>query len=403
MFPMAADAPPRPVIGISANVVDDRLTGGRIDGIGVYTRALIGGMPAAGFAVEPVYAPSLAGIRLRPPPAGSLAFAVPLPLATLLAAATGMPMPGARAIEARIDLYHATDYRAPKLRRTPVVATLYDAIPHMRPEWGNPRLRRTNNVLLRAAARFADLVIVTSQAAVPEIVEHYRVSMDRIRVVPLGIEPGWFTRPAPEEIRAVLAARGLSEGYFLSVGTLQPRKNYEALLRAYDRLPDSIRNERQLVIVGKYGWGAEALRAELLERRRGGRCVWLDYEDDATLRALYAGAGAFVFPTWSEGFGLPALEALATGLPIVASDLPVLREVVGDNAIFADPADADALVEAMRAAVASVPEQARIDARRAQARLFSWEACARQTGAVYRELLSTGTGGERPGGCAGAI
>jgi alpha-1,3-rhamnosyl/mannosyltransferase len=201
----------------------------------------------------------------------------------------------------------------------------------------------------------------------------------------------------------VLAARGLSEGYFLSVGTLQPRKNYEALLRAYDRLPDSIRNERQLVIVGKYGWGAEALRAELLERRRGGRCVWLDYEDDAALRALYAGAGTFVFPTWSEGFGLPALEALATGLPIVASDLPVLREVVGDNAIFADPADADALVEAMRAAVASVPEQARIDARRAQARLFSWEACARQTGAVYRELLSTSTGGERPGGGAGAI
>jgi alpha-1,3-rhamnosyl/mannosyltransferase len=376
------------VIGISANVVDDRLTGGRIDGIGVYTRALIGAMPAAGFAVEPVYAPSLAGVRLRPPPAGSLAFAVPLPLATLLAAATGMPMPGARAIEARIDLYHATDYRAPKLRRTPVVATLYDAIPHMRPEWGNPRLRRTKNVLLRAAARFADLVIVTSQAAVPEIVEHYRVSIDRIRVVPLGIDPGWFVRPAPADIRAVLAARGLSEGYFLSVGTLQPRKNYEALLRAYDRLPPSIRSDRQLVIVGKYGWGAEALRAELVERRRDGRCVWLDYEDDAALRALYAGAGAFVFPTWSEGFGLPALEALAAGLPVVASDLPVLREVVGDNAIFVDPDTPGALVEAMQAAAESAPAQARVEARRAQARRFSWAACATQTAAVYRELLS---------------
>jgi glycosyltransferase involved in cell wall biosynthesis len=399
---MAADAPARPVIGISANVVDERLTGGRIDGIGVYTRALIETLPTVGFAVEPIHAPTFAGVRLRPAPAGSLSFAVPLPIATLLAVASGLPVPGAREVESRIDLYHATDYRAPKLRRTPVVATLYDAIPHMRPEWGNPRLRRVKNILLRAAAKFADLVIVTSQAAVAEIVEHYRVPPQRIRVVPLGIGPNWFMPPMPEDIQAALAARGLSKGYFLAVGTLQPRKNYETLLRAYDQLPPAIRRERQLVIVGKYGWGAEALRADLLARRDGGRCVWLDYEDDATLRALYAGAGGFVFPTWSEGFGLPALEALATGLPIVASDLPVLREVAGDHAMYIDPANASGFAEAMDVTAGLAPESKRIEARRARARRFSWEACARQTGAVYRELLTQGHELERPGDRAGA-
>lgn len=377
-----------PVIGISANVIDDRLTGGRVDGIGTYTHALERGLVAGGTAVRRVYAPAIVRGRLRPPPAGALAFGVPLSIGVAASVLTGIPMAGTSLVESGVALYHATDYRAPKLRRTPVVATIYDAIPHLYPQFANPRLRRIKSMILRAAAKYADLVIAVSNAVLPEIVEHYGISPERVRVIPLGVSSEWFEAPPLERVLDTLAERGLAPGYFLSVGTIQPRKNFETLLQAYDRLPPGVQRDHQLVIVGKYGWGAQALRTELLSRQHAGRCVWLDYENEASLRDLYAGAGSFIFPTRAEGFGLPLLEALASGLPVVASDLPVLREIAGANARFVAPGNADALAEAMTDAVekTSHPPQA-IAAQRARAREFSWEACVAHTIRVYEELV----------------
>ncbi len=298
-----------------------------------------------------------------------------------------MATPGGSRVEESIGIYHVTDYMVPAFRQTPVVATIYDAIPLARPEWASARLRRLKNWLLRSSVARADRVIAISQSAVPELVEHYGIPETRIRVVPLGIDPRWLDEPPPEQVQETLAAWGLAAGYFLFVGTLQPRKNLQTLLAAYDRLPPHVAGNRQLVVVGKYGWGAESLRDDLCRRTPGGRCVWLNYVSSSALRDLYAGAGAFVFPSLGEGYGLPVLEALGAGLPVVASDLPVFHEVAGDLAEFVQSRDADAMAAAMIRAVDEAARSAGAEARRTRARNADWHTCARRTIEVYRELI----------------
>lgn len=373
------------VIGLSANAIDPALTGGRIDGIGVYTRALLRALPGAGVACLPIHAPT--GFRRWPSGTDAVGFRAPLAAGIAANAVLGGTFPGARGVEAAIDLYHATDYLAPRLQRTPVVATLYDAIPLMHPGWGNPRLRALKNRVLKWAAVNADRVIAISRPAAAQVAEVYRIAVDRIRVIPLGIDDGWTAAPSDDRVAATLLHHRLRPGYFLFVGTLQPRKNLALLVSAFERLPRARRRGRQLVIAGRCGWGSDALRDALLRRRNEGEVVWLDHVDDDRLRDLYAGAGAFVFPSLAEGFGLPLLEALGAGLPVIASDLEVLRDVGGGLASYVPAGEAEAWTAALEAAAAATPDPAAVAARVAWARGFAWSRCAASTVEVYRELL----------------
>jgi alpha-1,3-rhamnosyl/mannosyltransferase len=385
---MGAMAPSAPlVVGVSTNVLEPRISDARIDGIGVYTLALLRGLDRLGVPTRRVGASILRGGRLLQPERADLAFAWPLDVGAGLAALSGARQPRAGSVEREIDVYHATDYLVPRLARTPVVATLYDAIPFARPDWANRRLRRVKNWVRRGGARHADRVIAISRAAVAELVEHYGIPEARIRVVPLGVDDDWFEPPPADLVQATLERFGLRSGYFLFVGSLQPRKNVGALLAAYDALPPGVREDRQLVIAGKYGWGVPDLATELRARRPRNECVWLDYVDRPSLRALYSAAGAFVFPSLSEGFGLPVLEAMAAGVPVIASDLPALREVAGDLATFVPTGDTGALAEAMRLVATAAVDPAAAAACRAHARRMDWATCASRTLAVYRELV----------------
>ena len=382
-----ADAP---VVGLSGNVLDPRFTGGRLDGIGTYTLALEHALRDLGVSTRRIGAPGRRGATIAMPQHADLAFRLPLAWSMAATALTGVTTPFASNVERAIDVYHCTDYLIPKLRRTPVVATLYDAIPLAHPEWANQRLRGVKNWLLRAGAAHADLVISISHAAVAELVEHYRIPEAHIRVVPLGVDDEWFAPPPQSAIDAICRMRGVRAGCFLFVGTLQPRKNLGTLIAAYDSLPVAVRSQHPLVIAGKYGWGAEDLRTELEARRGGGEVIWLDYVSRQELHALYAIACAFVFPTLAEGFGLPVLEALASGTVVIASDLPVLREVAGSSATFVDPRDVDQLAAAMGRATNSPPDKSAVSQLRAWARRFEWAACARRTLDVYEELRQSG-------------
>ncbi len=360
----------------------------QLDGIGIYTQALERELAVLGVSVARVRAPTTRRWMLRlSPRSPQPAFTWPLSPSLAVTALTGLPSPGTAEIERAFGLYHATDYLVPRLRRTPVVATVYDAIPLRSPQWANSRLRRTKNWLLRSSVVHADLVVAISHAAVAELVEHYGIPEARIRVVPLGIDPRWMDAPPPARVRQTLSTHRLVPGYFLFVGTLQPRKNLETLLAAYDRLPRRVIGEHQLAIVGRYGWNAESLREELRHRAARGRCVWLNYVPAAELRDLYQGAGAFVFPSLAEGFGLPVLEALGAGLPVVASDLPVLHEVAGKLAEFVPPLDADAMAAAMNRALDHPEFTGAREVRRGRARNMDWVSCAQRTIGVYRELL----------------
>jgi len=373
-------------IGISTGVVDPRRARGGLDGIGTYTEALLAHVERPGLAVKRVDTPHVSGHQLTLPRHADIRLPIPLPIAVALGAVAHARTPGCSRLERAVDLYHSTDYMVPRLRRTPVVATVYDAIPLVHPQWANQRLRRFKNWLLTQSVRNADRVIAISESGREEVVSSYGIRAERTRVIPLGIDGEWFESVDERAMQGTLVRRKLEPGYFLFVGTLQPRKNVEALLDAYEALPQAIRRKRQLVVVGKYGWNAEILRQRLEDARPQNRCVWLDYVPREELYQLYAGAGTFVFPSFAEGFGLPILEALAKGLPIIASDLPVLRDLGAHLAVYVDAHDTKALTDAMATTAQASVDEAERAKRRAHAMPYTWRACAERTVGVYREL-----------------
>jgi glycosyltransferase involved in cell wall biosynthesis len=228
------------------------------------------------------------------------------------------------------------------------------------------------------------VTVTPSQATKDDLVATYGTDPQRIRVTPLGLDPAWFdTVPLTP---AELAEEGLPARYVLAVGNLEPRKNLPDLVAAHRRIAAADPGTPPLVLVGPAGWG-EPLAA-------GPDVVFAGYQRGERLRRLVAGAAVLAFPSRREGFGLPPLEALACGVPVVASDLPVTREVLGDAATFVPVGDVDALADALATALAAgtgagTPASA---ARRERARVFTWERCARATLAAYREALAGSAG-----------
>jgi alpha-1,3-rhamnosyl/mannosyltransferase len=256
--------------------------------------------------------------------------------------------------------------------------------------------------------------IVTDSAAVrDEIAAQGLAGPDRVRVIPLGpgqdpgrgdpVEPG---ADGPERAPALLPEAagggsptlpGVPAGYALSVGTLEPRKNLETLLAAWRWLrrrraaAGAAGEVPSLVLCGQYGWKSEGLRRRVEEAEAEGWLRHLGYVDEGALASLYRGARLFVFPSRYEGFGLPVLEALAAGVPVVASDLPVLRELAGDAVLYAPPTDVEAWVRQV-AAVLDDPELARrlAAAGRERAKGYTWERAAELHVQVFREAAGIG-------------
>lgn len=366
------------------------MNGGHLDGIGIYNRNLLAELQRSeGISVLPVtfppkpWQPFLA--RRFP---GKASFGRAYGTGAAISALTRLPFAGAAELARRVDLYHAPDHLIPKLRRVPVVATICDALAVKRPDWIDAGPGAFRSRLFRASARWARRVIAISAAMVPDLVEHLRIPETSISVVHMGIGREWFEPVPLQASQALLERYGLRAGYFLFVGTLQPRKNVEGILSAYAALPAELRNARQLVIAGQAGWGSQALAARLNAEQRAGGCAWLKYVPAEDLRALYQGAGVFVFPSLSEGFGMPVLEAFASGVPVVTSNLSSLPEVAGDAAILVDPRSTAELSRAMaRLTQDGALAGSLVHRGRARAMAMTWEACAAKTLEAYRIAL----------------
>lgn len=379
-------------IGLSCTVWAGCERAGHLDGIGVYTRSLWK-------AMEDLKQSEAMDITIKPYAFGrdlpQLACGVPKTLSeqfrvqVLLSGVLNRPLPNSPAIRRDVDILHATDHQIPNIKGVPVVATVMDAIPLIHPEWIRQNLKSLKSWLFAKSVQKADHLITISQYSKLDLVEYLGIAPQKISVTPLGVDPVYFERIALDTRDAVLKKYNLEPGFFLFVGTLQPRKNLPTVLKAFNALPDAVRKAHPLIIVGRDGWANEDLLPQLRKLEERGEGQWLKYLHQSEVLALLQSAGALVFASLYEGFGLPVIEAFAAQCPVIASNTTSVPEVAADAAWSVDPRDVDSI----RAAMLSVLNNSTLRAERVQlglqrAREYTWQACARQTLAVYRDVLS---------------
>jgi glycosyltransferase involved in cell wall biosynthesis len=288
-----------------------------------------------------------------------------------------------------VDVLHV-QYTAPPLPPCPVVATIHDLSFEHLPETFKRRSCLQLRLTVRRTARAAAHVITSSDYSRRDIVKTYGIPLERTSVTPLAAAAHFSPVADESEIRRVREAYGIRGRYVLAVGSIQPRKNLVRLLAAYAELRRTRAAEGlpQLVLVGKRAWlYRETLRAvESYELHNF--VTFTGYVSERDLPALYTGALCFVYPSYFEGFGLPPLEAMACGAPVVAGERTSLPEVVGEAGILVDPFD----VRALAAAIGRIIDDAALRAslRRKgleRARLFDWKRTARLTLAVYEQAV----------------
>ena len=234
----------------------------------------------------------------------------------------------------------------------------------------------------------ADHIIVISEASGEALRRWFNVDPSRITNTYLAADPRFQPRTA-DVLAPALMGLGLAPGgYLLSVGTLEPRKNLTTLFAAYAGLPESLRKRYPLVVAGMKGWGVEGLMKSAHELIQRGDLILLGYVADEVMPLLYAGAAAFCYPSRYEGFGLPALEAMASGVPVLTSNKTSLPEVVGDAGLMVDPDDVDSMREHLRELLEDRVKAAELGARGlARAQTFSWDRCAQETFSVYQRVM----------------
>ena len=369
-------------------------------GVGRYSAKLAGNLVRIGVDVQPVVARHSAGqlaaawgefgLQELPRP---LVLPLPRPLLYDAWHVVGWPP---RRWPPDVDIVHAPSLAVPPKNGKPLVVSVHDAAPWIFPEAFTARGRWFHAMGARAASRRADLVITGTAAAAEEVAAHMSVPAERIRVVPYGVDaPG--ARPSPDETEGVLRRYGLTgTPYVLWVGSLEPRKGVGTLVAAMAQLAGGpgagpaggAGPVPVLVLAGYAGWQNSALLPAPELARLGQGFRQIGRVTDAELQALYSSAALFAFPSLHEGFGLPVLEAMAAGAPVVASDIAAIREVAGDAAVLVPPGDAGTWAAAIEALLADGPWRAEMaEQGRRRAALFSWAATAAATLEVYRELM----------------
>ena len=292
-----------------------------------------------------------------------------------------LPIP-IQLITGSLDLFHSPDFVLPPVGRTPTILTVHDLSFLRVPEHFVPGFcAYLTGAVSRAVAR-ADHILADSQSTRRDLVELLAVEPNRVTVLYPGVEPRF--RPIDEAplLERVRTEYHLPERFVLGLGTLQPRKNFDGLIRAFVRLPEA--DDLHLVIVGGKGWMYEDTLALPASLGCEGRVHFPGFVDDADLPMLYNLASVLAFPSWYEGFGLPVLEAMACGTPVVAADNSSLPEVVGDAGLLIDAADTEALTEAlMRLLNDDALRTDLIPAGQVQVQRFTWAAAAEQLLQLY--------------------
>lgn len=304
-------------------------------------------------------------------------------------------MPAVDSMLGGVDVYHATNYFLPPVKRAKRVLTIHDIAFRKHPELCSPKIVGPFSSKVAGFAREADAVIADSESTRKDIIELLDVEAERVHTVHLAVDivPRAFTK---EEAKKRVRERfNLEAPYLLFVSTIEPRKNVERLIQAFYEIHRE--HSHTLVFSGRFGWYHCDQLSDLYEDLAEGcgislemahtRIKELGYVDSDDLAALYSAADVFVLPSLYEGFGLPVLEAMACGCPVITANNSSLPEVAGDAAEYCDANDVDSIANAIRRVLAdaSLREQM-VHRGYAQAAKFSWKKTAEQTAAVYRSV-----------------
>jgi glycosyltransferase involved in cell wall biosynthesis len=286
----------------------------------------------------------------------------------------------------RVDVFWGATHRLPRYLPASIarVVTIHDLVWKQAGETMRPLSRWIEKRLMPEAIYSADRIIADSFNTAQEIKEEYPEAGDRVRVVQLGLPE----LPAPLGFQS-LVELGIDREYFLFVGTLEPRKNLHRLLKAYAQIDAGIRNNTLLVIAGGKGWGNVDI--DLLIKKIGlaTQVTLVGYVDDVQLATLYAHARFLVMPSLYEGFGLPLIEAMSFGVPVLTSNCSAMPEVAGDAGVLVDPLDENSIAKGLLSLLDNETYRDQLATKaKPNAAQFSWQKAARETWSVFEEAVA---------------
>ncbi len=290
----------------------------------------------------------------------------------------------------KVDLLHEPHYVLPPFVPCPAVVTIHDCI-HLRfPQYLPNKLAHVYaRTFLWIATHQADRIITVSEASKRDILQYFRIPPEKIEVIYNGIDERFWTPPPEEEMDRVRQRYQLTDPFILYAGNIKPHKNLVRLIAAFDRLHREGFDTLKLLIIGDEISKYATLRRAVHRHKLHKHVRFLGFVSDHTLAALYRLAAVFVFPSLYEGFGLPPLEAMASGTPVVTSNVSSMPEVAGDAALLVDPCDEEAIAGGVRRALTDETLRADLRARGlARAREFSWSRAVERVREIYAEVGS---------------
>ncbi len=289
--------------------------------------------------------------------------------------------------KASLDLFHGTNYEVPLWSKRRSVLTIHDLSILLHADTHKSDLARRARRRLPVMARSASMIITAAECMKREICEHLNIKADRVAVTPYAPRSGFQAVPA-EQANETKQRLGIEDEFILFVGTVEPRKNLLTLVRTFEQILRQTSHRPQLVVVGAKGWLMDELLAFIKQSPVSDRLLLTGYLDDDDLRALYSSCRVFVYPSIYEGFGLPPLEAMACGAPVIASDIPIFQETLADAAPLVNPNDVEAIAASIVGMLADEDRRREFSRRGLeQVAKFSWEQTAQMTMEVYRRVL----------------
>ena len=287
-----------------------------------------------------------------------------------------------------IDLLHSPAYTGPLLTKVPSVLSVYDTIALQFPELSKRLTTLHYRLFMKSSAHRAARIIVPSTSTRDDVIGMFNIDGDKVRVIPLAAGKTFRPVEDPKALQHMREELDVPHRYILFVGNLEPKKNLPALIEAYAAAQRSGRITHRLVIAGQKGWRYADVFSTVKRLCLEGIVRFLGRVPDRLLPALYSGAGLCVLPSLAEGFGFPALEAMACGTPVIISTSGALPEVTGGAALTVRPAEIRELTAAMEKVLTNTFLAGRLrELGLKRAKEFSWAKTAQQTAAVYREVL----------------